>query len=89
MLSTLNRYLYPIVLKAMFVISPERIHQILAKVISVSGKTPGVRSLMARLFAVDDGALKNERNIRLFSIVVKFVSPVAVLIVLLNGLGVF
>lgn len=36
----------------------------------------------------NDGALKNERIIRLFSIVVKFVSPVAVLIVLLNGLGV-
>ena len=60
MLSTLNRYLYPVVLKAMFLVSPERIHQILARVISVSGKAPGLRSLMARLFVIDDAALTNE-----------------------------
>lgn len=60
MLSTLNRVLYPIVLKTMFLVAPETIHTILARVISRSGKTPGLRSLMAKLFAVQDPILDNE-----------------------------
>ncbi|AUH70331.1 MULTISPECIES: quinone-dependent dihydroorotate dehydrogenase [Gordonia] len=60
MLSTLNRILYPLVLKAMFLLDPERIHAITAQVIRRCGYAPGVRSLMAKLFATDDPILRNE-----------------------------
>ncbi|MBM7369184.1 quinone-dependent dihydroorotate dehydrogenase [Gordonia hydrophobica] len=60
MLSTLNRIFYPIVLKAMFRVSPEKIHTVLATVISRCGAAPGLRQLMAKLFSVQDPVLAND-----------------------------
>ncbi|GAA4662025.1 quinone-dependent dihydroorotate dehydrogenase [Gordonia humi] len=54
MLSTLNRLAYPLLLKAMFLVPPERIHRLIATLIRLAGRTPVVRSLLARLFAQPD-----------------------------------
>ncbi|MGB3303120.1 quinone-dependent dihydroorotate dehydrogenase [Gordonia sp. (in: high G+C Gram-positive bacteria)] len=60
MLSMLNRFLYPPLLKLMFLLKPEQIHHLMSALISRSGTFPGVRSLLARMFAVDDTVLRNE-----------------------------
>ncbi|MGB3699423.1 MAG: quinone-dependent dihydroorotate dehydrogenase [Gordonia sp. (in: high G+C Gram-positive bacteria)] len=60
MLNILNRFLYPPLLKLMFLVDPERIHRIVAAVIRSAGHAPGLRTVMARLFARHDPVLRNE-----------------------------
>ncbi|WP_132994317.1 quinone-dependent dihydroorotate dehydrogenase [Gordonia zhaorongruii] len=59
MLSAVNRYAYPALLAVMFRVPPERIHRIIAAAIRVAGRAPGVRTVLARIFAVDDPALRS------------------------------
>jgi dihydroorotate dehydrogenase len=58
MLSRVNRVLYPLVLRAMFLLSPERIHTIAARIIGITGRTPGLRDLTAKVFATHDPVLR-------------------------------
>ena len=59
MLSTLNRLCYPYLLKLMFLVAPERIHHLAATAIRVAGTAPGVRALVAKLFAAHDPVLRS------------------------------
>lgn len=59
MLSTVNRIAYPLVLKAMFLVPPELIHRMIARSISVAGRLPVIRTVLARLFATADPALRS------------------------------
>ena len=59
-LSAVNRWLYPPVRAVMFRIDPERIHRIVAAVMRLAGYTPGVRTLVARLFAPQDPVLRSQ-----------------------------
>ncbi|MFW0785694.1 quinone-dependent dihydroorotate dehydrogenase [Gordonia sp. CPCC 206044] len=58
MLSRINRLIYPLVLRAMFLLSPERIHGIAARAIGITGRTPGLRDLAATLLATHDPLLR-------------------------------
>lgn len=58
-LSTLNRLVYPVALRIMFLLSPERIHRIVAWLLHVAGRTPGVRSMIAAVFAPRDPVLRS------------------------------
>ncbi|MFT4086271.1 MAG: quinone-dependent dihydroorotate dehydrogenase [Gordonia sp. (in: high G+C Gram-positive bacteria)] len=57
MLNAVNRFAYPLLLKAMFLVQPERIHRIVARLMQVSGNTPGVRNVIAKVFAPTDPVL--------------------------------
>ncbi|MGO3327602.1 quinone-dependent dihydroorotate dehydrogenase [Gordonia sp. (in: high G+C Gram-positive bacteria)] len=59
MLSTLNRLAYPLLRTLMFLIPPERIHRIMARSISAAGRLPGVRTVLSRVFARTDPALRS------------------------------
>ncbi|WP_341267456.1 quinone-dependent dihydroorotate dehydrogenase [Gordonia malaquae] len=59
MLSTVNRLIYPALLKVMFLVQPERIHTVIHRAISVAGRTPVVRSLLAKVFAPKDPILRS------------------------------
>ncbi len=60
MLSRINGWLYPLVLRVMFLLSPERIHRIAAGAIRIAGDTPGLRNLAAKILATDDPILRQE-----------------------------
>ncbi|MCF8587924.1 quinone-dependent dihydroorotate dehydrogenase [Gordonia liuliyuniae] len=59
MLSTLNRLVYPPLLKVMFLVPPERIHRIMAWMIGLAGRLSVVRTLLSRVFAGSDPALRS------------------------------
>ncbi|GEE02822.1 dihydroorotate dehydrogenase (quinone) [Gordonia spumicola] len=59
MLSTVNRLVYPLVLKIMFLVSPERIHTLIHSAIGVAGRTPVIRSVLATMFAPTDPVLRS------------------------------
>ncbi|UQE76728.1 quinone-dependent dihydroorotate dehydrogenase [Gordonia sp. PP30] len=59
MLSTLNRFLYPPLLRLMFLVPPERIHRLIARLLRFAGAAPGVRNLVAALFAPRDEILRS------------------------------
>ena len=59
MLSTVNRLIYPVLLKVMFLVQPERIHTLIHHAISVAGRAPGIRSLLATVFAPKDPILQS------------------------------
>ncbi|WP_448223631.1 quinone-dependent dihydroorotate dehydrogenase [Gordonia iterans] len=58
-LQVLNRFLYPPLLKLMFLVPPERIHRIIAGLLRFAGKTPGVRALVAAVLAPRDDILRS------------------------------
>ncbi|GAC68715.1 quinone-dependent dihydroorotate dehydrogenase [Gordonia soli] len=58
MLNRLDAALYPLLLRVMFLFSPERIHTVAAAAIRIVGRTPGLRYLAATLLAVDDPVLR-------------------------------
>jgi dihydroorotate dehydrogenase len=58
MLSTVNRLIYPVLLKVMFLVQPERIHTLIHRAISVAGRAPGIRSILAKVFAPQDPILR-------------------------------
>ena len=58
MLSRLDRALYPLVLRAMFLLPPERIHRIAASAMRFTCSAPVLRSLVARLCARPDPVLR-------------------------------
>lgn len=59
MLSRLNSALYPLVLRSMFLLPPERIHTIAAALMRVTCSAPVLRSLIARLCARPDPILRH------------------------------
>lgn len=59
MLSTLNRLVYPLLLKLMFLIPPERIHRFIARSISVAGRLPVVPTVLSRMFANTDPIVRS------------------------------
>lgn len=58
MLSTLNRYLYPPLLRLMFLLAPERIHRIAATAIRTAMALPPLRRVSARVLARHDPVLR-------------------------------
>ncbi|AZG44391.1 quinone-dependent dihydroorotate dehydrogenase [Gordonia insulae] len=58
MLSRVNHLLYPVLLRAMFLLSPERIHSIAAGAIGFTGRNPVLRFLAAKVFATHDPVLR-------------------------------
>lgn len=57
MLRTVNRFCYPLVLKLMFLVAPERIHRVVAAAIRQSMRVPLLRRLAAAVFARHDPVL--------------------------------
>ncbi|MGW0039534.1 quinone-dependent dihydroorotate dehydrogenase [Gordonia sp. NPDC003376] len=60
MLTTLNRLLYPLVLRLMFLVPPERIHTIVMTTIRTAMRVPPLRRLAARWFARHDPILRQQ-----------------------------
>ena len=60
MLTRVNRVLYPVALKAMFLLAPERIHSIIMASIRTTSRLGIARTLLARLFTVPDPVLRQE-----------------------------
>ncbi|WLP90897.1 quinone-dependent dihydroorotate dehydrogenase [Gordonia sp. NB41Y] len=60
MLTTLNRLLYPVLLRLMFLVPPERIHTIVMTTIRTAMRVPPLRGLAARLFARHDPILRQQ-----------------------------
>ncbi|MEP9413946.1 quinone-dependent dihydroorotate dehydrogenase [Gordonia sp. VNQ95] len=58
MLTRLDRYLYPPMLRLMFLLSPERIHRIVAETIRISMGLAPLRALSAHLLAQHDPVLR-------------------------------
>ncbi len=58
-LLALNRLLYPPALWLMFRVPPERIHRIIARLLTFAGRTPGIRALLAALLAPRDDVLRS------------------------------
>ncbi|MGV9711280.1 quinone-dependent dihydroorotate dehydrogenase [Gordonia sp. NPDC003424] len=58
MLIRINHVLYPILLRLMFLLSPERIHAIAAAALRFTGNTPGTRQLAAKVLAGHDPVLR-------------------------------
>ena len=58
MLSRMNGLLYPLLLKVMFLLPPERIHHVAAVALRIAGTAPGVRRLSARVLAPRDPVLR-------------------------------
>ncbi|MGV9825671.1 MULTISPECIES: quinone-dependent dihydroorotate dehydrogenase [unclassified Gordonia (in: high G+C Gram-positive bacteria)] len=58
MLIRANRLLYPVALRAMFLLPPERIHALIATLLRVTMRVGPLRSLCARLFATTDPVLR-------------------------------
>ncbi|MEE3850336.1 quinone-dependent dihydroorotate dehydrogenase [Gordonia sp. LSe1-13] len=57
MLTRVNRALYPLLLRAMFLLSPERVHGLAHGLIGFTGRTPGLRHLAAKLLTAHDPLL--------------------------------
>ena len=60
MLTRVNRVLYPLGLKAMFLLAPERIHSIIMASIRTTSRLGIARTLLARLFTVPDPVLRQD-----------------------------
>ncbi|MGC4932332.1 quinone-dependent dihydroorotate dehydrogenase [Gordonia sp. DT30] len=60
MLSTLNRYAYPVLLRLMFCVSPERIHRVTAAAIRVVMLIAPLRQVSARVLATHDPVLRQQ-----------------------------
>ncbi|GAC48418.1 quinone-dependent dihydroorotate dehydrogenase [Gordonia aichiensis] len=58
MLTRINRAAYPLALKVMFLLSPERIHSIIMASIRATTRLGVARTLFARMFAVPDPVLR-------------------------------
>lgn len=58
-LFALNRLLYPPLLALMFRVPPETIHRIISHLLRFGGRTPGLRSLLAAVFAPRDEVLRS------------------------------
>lgn len=56
-LSAVNRLVYPLLLKLMFLVDPERIHGLIAAAMRFAGYTPVLRTVVAKVFAPSDPAL--------------------------------
>lgn len=60
MLSRINHWCYPILLRLMFLLPPERIHRLSAGAIRITGRNPLLRRLAARVFATRDPILHQQ-----------------------------
>ncbi|MFZ2242013.1 MAG: quinone-dependent dihydroorotate dehydrogenase [Gordonia amarae] len=57
MLSRINAVLYPLLLKLMFLVEPERIHHLMSRVLSVTGSTQLLSYPLAKVFGKHDPVL--------------------------------
>ncbi|MFT3715135.1 MAG: quinone-dependent dihydroorotate dehydrogenase [Gordonia sp. (in: high G+C Gram-positive bacteria)] len=60
MLNRLNAVLYPWLMKAMFLVPPERIHHVAFAFLRFAGAAPGVRSLTAKVLPAHDDVLRSK-----------------------------
>ncbi len=60
MLTRLDRALYPVLLRLMFLIPPERIHRIISATIVATMRVPALRALSARVLARHDPILRQQ-----------------------------
>ncbi|WHU49497.1 quinone-dependent dihydroorotate dehydrogenase [Gordonia sp. L191] len=60
MLTRLNRALYPVLLRLMFLLPPERIHRIISATIVATMRVPALRALAARVLARHDPILRQQ-----------------------------
>ena len=57
MLSRINAVIYPLLLKLMFLLSPERIHHLMTRLLSVAGSTEILSYPLAKVFGQHDPVL--------------------------------